>query len=832
MNKIVFIGVALFFSMTMFAGTERFFRPARNTRGNTNLVKIQPIDSAAWIWHGDDLAQAGGSVLVSMDAKAAGVECPVMLFEKDFEVKAGEEPFEIDVSADERFYLTLDGEFVARGPNRADVSNWQYQTYRVTLEPGRHVFRAVVTRLGDHAPLAQLSYRGGFVFKASGEYDARLTTGKAKWRVAWWKGMKSAGADNDVWGTGSQFEISGTYPTCGDVEAEWREPVTVRGPAGCDGYPIWGGRTPGWMLFPSQLPDQTETTVRPGEFRAAARDVGWRRDHVYTEAETGDALVAEFNRLLRGETAAVTVPAKTKVQLAWHLGRYVCAYPVVKTAKGRGARLSLSFAESSRGERSKRKDDRGAIVGKFLEGYGDTFRCDGTDCAFSTPWFRCGLWARLDVETGDEPLEVRDLALIESRYPVEMESAFSSPDDASFDDVRRICARAMQMCCHEMLFDCPYYEQQMYPGDTRVQLLVLSALSRDDRMIRRAMEVYDLATRDDGQCPFNYPSRGIQEGFTYTQCYLLMFGDYVMNHADREWLRARLPGMRKSMAGCELYENAEGLVENTPGWNFMDWVVGWVNDGTMINTENGRKLNSFANLMWLLDMQSAAKVERAFGNVRLAEHWEEKAVRLKAAIIGKFWDESRSLVADTVEKKSFCEHCQALAILAGMLPEDREAELFRHLVTDDDLYRTTVYFSYYLFEAYFKMGRSDLFQKRLDLWRDYVARGLTTTAERPDTPKREGRSDCHAWGAHPIWFMQTGIAGVRSAAPWFARVAIEPQPGALKRVKARHPHPDGWIEVDLVFDGDRAMGTVVTPVPGTFSFGGRVVELVPGVNRL
>jgi hypothetical protein len=56
-------------------------------------------------------------------------------------------------------------------------------------------------------------------------------------------------------------------------------------------------------------------------------------------------------------------------------------------------------------------------------------------------------------------------------------------------DIRRICARAMQMCCHEMLFDCPYYEQQMYPGDTRIQLQVLSALSQDDRMIRRAIEL-------------------------------------------------------------------------------------------------------------------------------------------------------------------------------------------------------------------------------------------------------------------------------------------------------------------------------------------------------
>jgi len=836
MKKIICLGVLSLLSATLLAETERIFRPARNTRGNTSIMKNQPVDWAAWIWHADDLAMSKGVADITHDPHVVGEVCPVMVFENEFEVKPGEKPFEIDVSADERFYLTLDGEFVARGPNRADIPNWQYNTYRVTLKPGRHVFRAVVTRVGDHAPLAQISYRGGFVFKASGEYDERLTTGKGKWRVAWWKGMRSAGADNGVWGTGSQFEIHGTYPVCGTVvPLDWQEPVQVREPAGHESYPTWGGRTPGWMLFPSQLPDQMEKSVRPGSFRAAAYDVPWRTNHIYTVSDTKDPLVGEFNKLLRGETAAVTVPANTKLQLVWHLGRYICAYPVVKTAKGKGARLSLSFTESTRDRVTKLKGQRDEIVGKYVEGYGDTYCCDGTDCAFSTPWFRCGLWARLDIETKDAPLEVRELTLIENRYPVEMESEFSSPEDNSLADIRRICARAMQMCCHEMLFDCPYYEQQMYPGDTRVQLLVLSALSRDDRIIKRAMEIYDLATRDDGQCPFNFPTRGTQEGFTYTQCYLLMYGDYAMNHADREWLRARLPGMRKSMSGCELYENAEGLIENTPGWNFMDWVVGWPSGGTMINTEHGLKLNSFVNLMWLLDMQSAAKVERAFGNDSLAEHWEKKAEKLKSAIIAKFWDAKRSLIADTVEKKSFCEHCQAMAILAGLLPKEQEKAMFRHLVEDKDLYRTTVYFSYYLFEAYFKMGRADLFQKRLDLWRDYVARGLTTLSESPDSGKNgqlESRSDCHAWGAHPIWFMQTGFAGIRSDAPWFAKVAINPQPGSLKAIKATHPHPNGWIKVDLHFIDGKAVGTVDTPVPGTFTYGNQKLELKVGVNNL
>ena len=289
------------------------------------------------------------------------------------------------------------------------------------------------------------------------------------------------------------------------------------------------------------------------------------------------------------------------------------------------------------------------------------------------------------------------------------------------------------------------------------------------------------------------------------------------------------------MAGMEYYENKDGLLEDIPGWNFMDWVVGWESDGTAPGCRFGDGVNAELNLYWNLAMRSAAAVERALGNELQAKYWEEKSEKLKQAIIKAFWDEARGIFADTPAKKDFSEHAQALALLGDVLPADKAETVFRHLVEDEDLKRCTVYFSYYLFETYFKFGRGDLFLKRLDLWRDYVKKGLTTTQEAPDSGKngqKESRSDCHAWGAHPIWFMQTGLAGIKSAAPFFEKVLVAPCPGGLKTLKATHPHPKGWIEVDLKFDGDKATGMVITPVPGTFEFGGKTVELKAGINAI
>ena len=559
MNKTLLLGLCLTACVAE-AKTERIFREARYTRGNTNIVRLQPIDEASWIWHRDDTGFGVNSSTITHDARRESEASIVMVFEKVFEVKPGEGAFEIDVSGDERFYLTCDGEFISRGPHRATMENWQYQSYRLELKPGRHVMRAVVTRLGVHAPLAQHSYRGGFILKASGEFDERLSTGKAEWKVAKWSGMCPSGADNGVWGTGSQFIVKGSGPYAVEV-FEWTEPVVVRGPAGDVGLSRHGARTEGWMLYPSQLPDQTERKILPGKAVAATHKAEWRNGengkspYIYTASDMSASEVAAFNDFLSGKVATFTVPSNTRLQLAWDLGRYVCAYPVAKFGAAKGARFSWCWTEASQKGGSDLKGGepgaRDAIEGRYLAGYGDIFLpSPEKDGEFSTPWFRCGKWCRLDIETAEVPLVIKSLALVESRYPLEMESDFSSPEEKSLEGIRRISARAMQMCAHEMLFDCPYYEQQMYPGDSRVQLNILSSMSRDERMIRRVIELYDLATRDDGMCPFNWPTRGTQEGFTYTLCYLMMYGDYAMNHTNREWLKSRMPGFRKSLSGC------------------------------------------------------------------------------------------------------------------------------------------------------------------------------------------------------------------------------------------------------------------------------------------
>ena len=91
-----------------------------------------------------------------------------------------------------------------------------------------------------------------------------------------------------------------------------------------------------------------------------------------------------------------------------------------------------------------------------------------------------------------------------------------------------------------------------------------------------------------------------------------------------------------------------------------------------------------------------------------------------------------------------------------------------------------------------------------------------------ESPGANARSDCHAWGAHPIYHALAGLAGIRPAAPGYSKVEVAPSPGGLSFVRARAPHPKGCVAVDLRFGGADASGTVTLPdgVEGVFRWNG------------
>lgn len=722
----------------------------------------------------------------------------------------------IHLTGDERYEFYINGKLMARGPERGDRDHWFYESYEALLPAGKNIFVARVWSLGEKAPFAQMSIRHGFLLFLSGMETQNLSTGSAPWvgkvlhgfewreplciakAVGWYQIV--VGHEYD-WG-----HESGGGEGWSPVEAG-AYPDSAEG-IGC--ISVQDTTAPYHRLRPCLLPPMLDRVSRSGTVRHIAsfadRPVGLRAIfHV-------ECILPElplWQRLLEG-ACSLAIPPFTRRRIIIDLEAYLCARPQLMVSGGRGACIEIDWSEAlfenidpagpleNIEAKIWPKGNRNQIEGKFLvspwsqeDGPGDTFHFDGGMCRmFTTLWWRAGRYIQLIVETEADEVVLEDFHLRETRYPLEMEGEFSCSDE-SVNALVPLLVRGLQSCAHETYMDCPFYEQLMYVGDTRLELLSTYVLTLDERLPRKALLMFDWSRLHSGLTQSHYPSRLRQVIPPFSLWWIAMCHDYALWRDDRLFTKSLLPGVRII---CDYFANLigeGGLLSAPDGWNFTDWVPDWQPFGVPpgASTESSGVLNWQAAMIFRM----ASELEDWFGEPETAALQKRRARDLARSTHHHFWNENRGIYADDLSHEHWSEHTQCLAILSGFVPETHVNRLKEGLLNGKDLSRATIYFSHYLFEAYQSIGAIPAFLRRLGDWKILLANGLTTPVEQPEPT----RSDCHAWGSHPLIHFYTALAGIRPVAPGFSKVKIDPQIGDLEWLRAELPHPKGSIVVEV-----------------------------------
>ena len=236
------------------------------------------------------------------------------------------------------------------------------------------------------------------------------------------------------------------------------------------------------------------------------------------------------------------------------------------------------------------------------------------------------------------------------------------------------------------------------------------------------------------------------------------------------------------------------------------------------------------DLQLLYAFQMMAEMEGVRGNTWAKETYEAQAAKLAESVKKAYWNEEKGLFADRIEQDQYSQHANALAILCGIVDDPKS--MAEKLLTDKSLAQCTIYYKFYLYQAYVKAGLGDGYLNWLDTWRENIAMGLTTWGE--DANVFGTRSDCHAWGASPNIELYRTMLGIDSDAVAFKRVRIEPHLGDLKEIGGTMPHPDGEISVRYQVKGTRLHAEICLPdgVDGRFVWNGKTAELHGGKNSL
>ncbi|MBC7828259.1 MAG: alpha-L-rhamnosidase N-terminal domain-containing protein [Chitinophagaceae bacterium] len=754
---------------------------------------------------------------------ASWITCPdvpqrdygVYHFRKSVSLSAVPSKFLVHVTADNRYRLFVNGTAVSSGPARGDLYNWYYETIDIgpQLVRGNNTVAAVVWNMGVYAPVAQVSNQTGFLLQGDTKQEEIFNTNET-WKVIQNKSYTPCSMDNGrrlrtymVIGPGDHVE-GAAYPwgweTAAFDDQQWLKATSITHPVQA-GY----GTDNLWTLSKRTIPAMEESVQRiPLVRRAEGIELG----------------SAKFP----GNNESITIPAGKKVSLLLDQTFNTIAYPQLILSKGKGSMVRLSYAEALF-DASRSKGHRDSIDGKTLQGNFDEFVSDGGEKRVYRPlWLRTYRYLLVEVITREEPLIIDDLHGVFTAYPFDMKASFTC-NDPSLKKIWDIGWWTARLCAGETYFDCPYYEQLQYEGDTRIQSLISLYVTGDDRLMRKAITDFYHSRVPEGLTQGRYPSNRLQVIPPFSLFWVSMIYDYWMHRPDEGFVKDKLVAVRGVLNWYEQQiDPSKNMLGPMKWWGFVDWNTQFAN-GVPDGATDGN--SAVITLQYAYTLQQAALLFDHFNQKYEAANYRALAGKLIAGTYKQCFDETKNAMANTPEKKTFSQHAGIMAVLTGSIPKPSVKKVINTILYDTSLSQATFYYRFYLNRALKQAGMADMYYSQLKPWHNMIAIGLTTFAENPEPT----RSDCHAWSSSPNYDFLATICGIMPDSPGFKKVLIKPALGELKDVNGRMPHPNGFIHVILKRSGPIGIeGTIALPpgLAGKFVWNNKEILLKEGSQRV
>lgn len=786
-------------------------------------------------------------------------------FRRVLRLAAAPRSFPVAVSGDTRFLLRVNGHRVGFGPARGNPRAWRYERYDLApfLHAGQNVIAATVWNFGARGPLAQMTLRSGFLLQGLSPPAEAADTG-AGWQVERDRGFSLPKINMGAALRGYYAALPDTRMQAARSDRSWAAWPDTSPNAHWHAARLLGRGSPrgaqdahtAWWLVRDRLPMMSYSPTSPGQVA--------RVTSAQPLAGCADALHCAF------PARPLTLPAHTQVRILLERHALTTAWPVLRMTGGAQAHIQLIYAEALR-RADGRKGNRDRIAGKHMAGAEDELIADGSALRYAPPEWRTWRFLELRIRTAGQPLQLLSLQARYSAFPFQLRARIQARR-RWLKQVWQVSWRTARLCAHTTYMDCPYWEQLQYIGDTRIQALLSYTLTGDDRLARQAIRQLNESRIPSGITQSRYPSRLPQMIPPFALMWVGMVHDFWMYRGDRAFVQQQLPGVRAVLGWFNRRQLPNGLLGPLPWWNFVDWTQAFP---AGVPPGGHRGESAALSLQYAMALRYGAGLEKVFGHPRRAAHDQRRARAAIAAVRRLCWNSKLGLFADTPSLDRYSQQTNILAVWLGVVSRSRGQAILDKILAAElhprpasqpksspafarrpkSIVRrpaaapsispsstasatmpptsampfitpASYYFRFYLARALDRVGMGHDYIKLLGPWRAMLRRGLTTWAETPPPT----RSDCHAWSAHPAYDLLTTVAGIRPAAPGFARVTIAPHLGGLQNFSAVMPTPLGRIHVREAQAGNEMDASVTLPsaMTGTFRWQGQTITLHGG----
>ncbi|MDF2834684.1 MAG: alpha-L-rhamnosidase [Paenibacillus sp.] len=417
---------------------------------------------------------------------------------------------------------------------------------------------------------------------------------------------------------------------------------------------------------------------------------------------------------------------------------------------------------------------------------------------YTSPVRRGFRYLIVTVRGAAKPVRIHGVRVLQSNYPTPEIGSFKS-SDAKLDAIWEMAKHTTRLCMEDTFVDCPAYEQTFWVGDARNEALVHYYLFGGTDIVKRCLRLVPGSAFQTPLYVDQVPSGWKSVIPNWTFFWAAACAEYAEHAGDREFAAEMLPKILFTLRHYAEKLNADGVLE-IKGWNLLDWApIDQPGDGVVTHQNM-----VFAQVL----RRTAALAAYAGVDAEADIRWcEETAAKLAEGINRHLWSEERGAYLDCIHKDGrrsdiFSMQTQVMAVLSGVAEGERKDRLIGYLSEAPEGFVPigSPFMSFFYYEALMGAG-GDVTSMLNDIRHNYgfmIDNGATTCWEMygHTTMNRANvndltRSHCHAWSAAPGYFLGAFVLGVRSGAPGWSAIVIEPKAGDLTWARGAVPLPDG-----------------------------------------
>ncbi len=710
---------------------------------------------------------------------------------KEVEIPAAVERAEFNCTADSRYQLFINGILIGRGPARSDPRWQSYDTYDVSthLGPGKNVIAMLIHHYGE-GTASSIPGRGALLFQG----EVMCTDGNSlvilsddTWRVlpskAW---HKDAPRLNKSLGFQEIYDarLAPKNWTENDFDdSKWASAVVIGRPP----------MVPWTSLVPRDIPRLLEKPVLPKALLAIG-EIQSPRDRWQGISDIAK-FVAEESRepldavrveniealLLDGEDRYALIHSSGKdVYLLLDFGKEVVGYPHLKVEGPAGVIIDLGYSEILEDGKVNPNRERIKAVDRYTTRGGlQTWE------TFGKRGFR---YIQVDIHNeSSEPLKIYSIWINFSTYPVEYRGAFDSSDEL-LNEIWKVGRYTLQLSMQDAYIDGPFREQAQWMGDAHVEALVNYYTFGDTKLIARTLRQIGQSQLPNGMTSAVWPKGIPTEIPDYCLLWIISIWGYYQYTGDGDLVEELWPRVKRALVWFESHVDQYNLLSDVPGWIFIDWA----------KLDKRGEITAL-NCFYYKALLDASQMARLLEERNEAVHYQQLAIKVKAAINSRLWSSDAGVYVDCrvghVLSEKISQHANSLAVLYDIAEVHQQDQVYSYIFAKDRgvVQVGTPYFMFYVLRALFHSGRH---QKAVEIiherWGRMLEKGATTFWE---VFGNWTDSRSHGWSTGPTMLLQAEILGVQPVAPGFKVFRIQPHPIDLTWAQGVVPTPQGDISV-------------------------------------